>query len=175
VAGAAPPQAVIASIERRTQIFTPLSVDDVAPFVKGANALGRYAFERGAQRRKCSPRRPRHGATTEHVNVDVENALPCVCAIVDDRAPTQVRDLGFARHALGGEKQLTEQLGIAGDRLVQRDQMSSRDDEGVCRGSRMNVGKRDQIIVFEENLGGNFLFGDLTEKAHHESPEVVDG
>jgi len=172
VAGAAPPQATTRKRGIERQIFTPLSVDEARPFVKGVIA----ARAVGWSARACElARRPGHRAAAEYVHVYVKHALPCVGAVVNDDSPPGVGDLRLPRHALRRQDQPAEQLGVGGHGLVERNEVPLRYDERVRGRCRVNVGKSDEMIVFEQDLGGELFVGDLAEKAHHESPGVGAG
>src|SRR4051812_23105656 len=111
------------------------------------------------------PRRPREAAAAEHVQMDVEDRLPCLCVGVEDRPEPAVGVALIARHRGGAAEHLTDQRLVAGLKIVQRRNVPLRDDQRVQRRLRVDVVEDHEVVVFVDYRCGNLLAHDAAEQA----------
>ena len=100
----------------------------------------------------------------------MKNALAGVGAVVDDRSPTGRLDASFMGDATRRKQETPQERRILGRSMVQRFDVALGNDETVCRSHRPDVGKGQELVVLEQNLGGYLFLDDLAKEAHHDSP-----
>lgn len=104
------------------------------------------------------------GATSEEVNVEVEDGLTGVGTLIDDQTVAFKAEL-FANDSSGVE-QVSVITGFfdkshAGD-------FGAGNDEDMNRGFGLDIAKGDAEIIFINDIGGDFAIDDLGEDRGHE-------
>ena len=109
-------------------------------------------------------RRPAHGATAQHVDVEVVDGLAAVRPRVDDEAVAVAEVLG-AGDLAGGAQQGPEQGGVLGQGVGVGRDVAFGDDEHVDGGLGTDIGKGQRVGRLMEALDGNGSVDDFAEKA----------
>lgn len=105
-------------------------------------------------------------ASTEEVDVKMGNRFTAVGTVVDDEA-VACGSYVFAAGDLGGCKEkVAEEALIIGLRGSDAGDGFFGDDEDVDRGLRGDVAKGEALVVFEDDVGGDFAGDDFFEKGH---------
>jgi hypothetical protein len=116
-------------------------------------------------------RRPCEVASTDEVEVNVEDGLTGAWAYVEDRTIT-VFDVAIASELGGDQLHVSEKLGVFECRLVQSFEMALRNDENVGRCAGIDVFKGEDAIVFVNLLRRNLAFDDLAKETVHSISDV---
>jgi hypothetical protein len=98
--------------------------------------------------------------------MQVEDALSSVRSLVDHHAVALWKQSGILGDLSPGKEQLTERTLVALRRVMDSGQVLPRNDEYVGRRLGIYVLERENVVVLEDDLRGDFLFDDLAEKAH---------
>lgn len=98
------------------------------------------------------------------MNVDVKDRLPCISAVVDNRAVAVFETFLFG-YARGDAEEVADEFFVAGLRLIERGYVLARYDEDVRRSLRVDVTKGYGPSVLEDLLSGNLARDDLAEEA----------
>ena len=97
-----------------------------------------------------SARGPRQRTTTDDVQMKVEDALPRASAAVhgDTEIATPVR----ARHLYGDAMQVADQRIVVWCQVGECRDVPPRDHQDVRRSRRIDVAKRDRVLVLEHAI-----------------------
>ena len=99
--------------------------------------------------------------------MQVEDGLPTVFAVVHHEAVALLSKTHVLGNLARGEHDLTEDRGVLVGGIPDTCKMHLWDDESVHRSDRMNVPKPDDVLVFEDDVGGNLAGDDFAEQAAH--------
>lgn len=99
---------------------------------------------------------PGEVASAEDVEVDVEDGLADVGAVVDDEAVAGLFEALFAGDFGAGEHELAEEFGVIVGGVVEVDDVFFGDDEDVDRGGGGDVAECDAVFVFVDAVVGEF-------------------
>ena len=111
--------------------------------------------------------RPRQRAAAEHVHVQVQDALPGTLAVVGDQAVAAVSEAGVSGYLPRGPHHLAEQQRVRVGGAVDRVDVALRDHQRVHRSLRGEIRERQDVVVFEEDPGRDFLVHDPAKQARH--------
>jgi len=117
-----------------------------------------------SRRRAHSARRPAHLATAQQVQVDVPDRLPGAGIAIE------IEPVAILGNALGGgdlgrcQHHAADQPGIVGGQIVERADPALGDDQHMHRRLRVDIAKRQQLVVFPHDVGGNLARDDLFEQ-----------
>src|SRR5258708_4798222 len=103
-------------------------------------------------------------ASAKQMQMQMEHALPCSAAIVQNRAIT-FEKVALARKLCGDKLDASQNLSVLGRSLVERHKMFARANQNVRGRLRMNVFKRENFRIFVNHLGRNLFLTDLAEQA----------
>jgi hypothetical protein len=110
--------------------------------------------------------RPVEVSSTEEVEVEMGDSFAAVGAVVDDEAIAGGGYI-FATGDVGsGEQEVAEEALIIGLGSSDAGDSFFGNDEDVNRGLRGNVAEGEALVVFEDDVGGNFAGNDFFEKGH---------
>ena len=103
-------------------------------------------------------------AAAEQVQVKVKDGLAGATAAIEHRAIAGEEIALFGQFG-GNELQFAEEGLICFRSIVQRREMLARANQNVRGRLRGDVLKRKDIVIFINNLGGDFLCADFAEQA----------
>lgn len=109
-------------------------------------------------------RRPGQGASTEQVDVQVEDRLPGAGADIEDGA-VPLLNVALARDMGGGKVAAADDFGVVRLGFLQPREMFLRNDEYVRRRFGINVFEGENVFIFVNFLRGNLTPEDPTEQA----------
>lgn len=108
-------------------------------------------------------RRPLHGTASEEVDMQVGDGFAAIGAIVDDEAEPIFVESMLARDFSSSEHEVTEEsVVIRGGFGDSRDGFA-RDEQVVDRRLRGNVFETNAVLVFVDDVCGDFFRADFFE------------
>jgi hypothetical protein len=96
--------------------------------------------------------------------MQMEDGLSSAGAGIDDRA-VAILQIAFARELRGDKLEFAEQRLVGCGRFMQGGKMLARAQQNVSRSLRADVFEGKKVGVFIDDLGGNFIGGNITKKA----------
>ena len=105
-------------------------------------------------------------ASTEEVDVEMGDCFAAVGTVVDDEAVAGGGYVFAAGDVSGGEQEVAEEALIIGLGSSDAGDGFFRNDEDVNRGLRGNVAEGEALVIFEDDVGGDFAGDDFFEKRH---------
>jgi hypothetical protein len=105
-------------------------------------------------------------ASTEEVDMQMGDSFAAVGAVVDDKAVAGVGYVFAAGYFGGGEQEVAEEALIIGLGSSDAGDGFFRNDEDVNRRLRGDVAEGEALVVFEDDVGRDFVGNDFFEKRH---------
>jgi hypothetical protein len=109
---------------------------------------------------------PGERAAAEEVDVEMWDCFAAVGAVVDDEAVTGGGYVFAAGDIGGGEEEMAEKALIIGLGGSDAGDGFFRDDKDVDRCLRGDVTEGKALVVFEDDVGGDFAGYDFFEEGH---------
>jgi hypothetical protein len=103
------------------------------------------------------------------MHVDVEHGLAGGLAVVDDEAEAFGHKAKRLRDAPCRDEDVAHHEGVVRFNGADRLDMQSWNDEHMGRRDRANVPERDDMLVFVDDVGGDFSVDDAAEETTHAS------
>jgi len=111
--------------------------------------------------------RPLELAAADQVVMKVEYRLLAMRAGVGDHTEPGLVDAQFLGHFLQDEMQMADQILLFFFDVKHGEYMLFRDDQHMYRGDRVDVVKRQRVLILVHLLGRQFTFHDFAENAIH--------
>lgn len=108
--------------------------------------------------------RPGEGPASEKVHMEVGNGLPRRLSLIDDESVAVLNE-AFRLGDLSGGVQKIKVVARLRDVGDARD-LRPGNDEDVDGRLRVDVSKRDDVIIFVNNVGGNLPVDDFRKERH---------
>ena len=105
-------------------------------------------------------------ASTEEVDVKMGNGFSAVGTVVDDESVACGSYVFAAGYVGGGEEKVAEEAVIIGLGSSDTGDGFFGNDKNVDRGLRRNVAEGEALVVFENDVSGDFAGDDFFEKGH---------
>src|SRR5215471_16766799 len=110
-------------------------------------------------------RRPTHGASTEQVKVQVEDALPRIRANVGDKTVATLADAQVARNLCRRRENSCQHGPILRRQVLHRGDVTPWNEQHVTRRLWVDILERDHILVLIDNLTRYHTCCNLAEQA----------
>lgn len=101
--------------------------------------------------------------TAHHMEVEMEDCLPAVPSRIRHASKAGLRKSFLLRNPGAGEQKSTEQDQISLVHLLHRGHVPLRNDQGMDGSLRIDVVKRQSVLVLIDNLGRDTSFDDPAE------------
>lgn len=109
--------------------------------------------------------RPGQGATTKHVNMQMEDRLAGVRSVVREHPVAAVEEALDAGDLAGEQEEIGDQRGVIRPQIAQRRDVPARDHQDVRRRLRLGVPKGDGALVLGNEFDPERAARDPTEDA----------
>lgn len=100
------------------------------------------------------------------MQVQVRNAFARIRAAVDHDTVTGRKQIQLFRHRAGSEKQFSQERAIPWRCFGQSRHNALGNDQDVHRRLRIYVVKSKHLVIFPDDVGGNFAPDDFFENCH---------
>ena len=106
-----------------------------------------------------------HRAAAEKMQVDVKDGLACALVSVEERTVSDFRKASLLRDKRGAADQLADDLIVFRPDVVERWDVTLRDDQHMCRRLRVDVIEGDDPLVLIYDRRRYLSLDDLAEQA----------
>ena len=105
----------------------------------------------------------------------MRNGFAGMGAIVDDETVAVFVEAELAGDVGGFEKKMSEDSVVFGGGFVDAWNGFARDDEDVTRGGGTNVAKSEHLIIFVNDVSGDFAIGDFLKERFAHGGRILFG
>jgi len=104
-------------------------------------------------------------SASQNVQMDMEHGLPTLFIAIHDQPVAWFIDMVFFCDLSCSQHHVTDQFPVAYTCIVDCVDMFTRDNQGMDWCLRTNISKRQHPVIFVDNVCGNVLVDNFTEKA----------